>query len=307
MTESSSDEALIRRLDRLETELRKVETRLRIANRRLRNILAIGAFLLISGLVLAASPTAQAQFGITLASLNTRLTVVENKTAPLSYNSGTKLLTVSGANVMIIDGTGATESTSGLGNLQVGYNALRGDGEVNDRTGSHNLILGDLNNYSISGGLVVGLYNTISGRYASVSGGTGNTASGENASVSGGATNTASGSITSVSGGYLNSASGHRSSVSGGARNTVTATFASISGGTENLASEIGSSVSGGSVNTASGIVSSISGGTENLASGGSSSISGGNKNVASGEGSSILGGNGITLNALFSTYPAGP
>ena len=307
MQESASDEALIRRLDRLECELRKVETRLRIANRRLRNILAIGAVLLISGLVLAASPTAQAQFGITLASLNTRLTAVENKTAPLAYNAATKLLSVTGANVMIIDGTGSTESTSGLGNLQVGYNALRGDGEVDDRTGSHNLILGDLNNYSNSGGLVAGLYNTISGRYASVSGGSDNTASGETASVSGGASNIASGFFTSVSGGSQNSASGNRASVSGGSRNSATGDIASISGGAANLASGAVSSISGGGSNTASTFNASISGGSENVASGAGSSIAGGSSNTASAETASILGGNGVSVNTVNGTYPAGP
>ena len=46
---------------------------------------------------------------------------VEGKTAPLSV-SGTDL-TITGVNVHIVDGSGSTDSTSGLGNLIVGYNA----------------------------------------------------------------------------------------------------------------------------------------------------------------------------------------
>ena len=41
------------------------------------------------------------------------------------------------------------------------------------RTGSHNLVLGDENNYSSYGGQVAGSDNTISNGYASVSGGSG--------------------------------------------------------------------------------------------------------------------------------------
>src|SRR5437773_848495 len=75
---------------------------------------------------------------------------------------------------------------NGLGNLIVGYNASRvppGYG-TDVRTGSHNLILGDANNYSSFGGLVAGQLNTITAPYASVSGGNVNTASNFFASVS---------------------------------------------------------------------------------------------------------------------------
>ncbi|MFO0891208.1 MAG: hypothetical protein U0790_18950 [Isosphaeraceae bacterium] len=91
----------------------------------------------------------------------------------------------------------------------------RGDG-TNARTGSHNLILGDLNNYSSYGGLVVGSFNAVTDAYCSVSGGVGNTASVFGSSVSGGVGNTASGAESTVSGGYRNTAVGFTSSVSGG-------------------------------------------------------------------------------------------
>ncbi len=110
------------------------------------------------------------------------------------------LLTIKGVNVQIVDGMHKTSSTSGLGNLILGYNAA-GNNSGDVRTGSHNLILGDQNNYESYGGIVAGYNNTISGAYASVSGGTGNTASGYTASVSGG-TNITQGSENGWSGGF---------------------------------------------------------------------------------------------------------
>ncbi len=156
---------------------------------------------------------------------------VEAKTAPLSLNGTT--LTVSGVNVQVVNGSGATASNSGLGNLTVGYNASRAALGVPDaRTGSHNLIIGDLNNYTSYGGLVAGVQNEVDGIYASVSGGGGNVASGTATSVSGGFGNTASGlNYSSVSGGTSNVASGPYASVSGGFFNTASGLAASVSGG----------------------------------------------------------------------------
>jgi hypothetical protein len=298
-------EANQERLRANEAKLEANQERLRATQRRLKATWAVCSAILLGGLGLAASPTAQAQFGITLASLNTRLTAVENKTTPLSYNSTTKRLTVTGANVMIIDGTGATESTSGLGNLQVGYNALRGSGDV--RTGSHNLIVGDQQNYSNSGGLVAGVGNTISGLYASVSGGGFNTASSEGASVSGGSNNTSSNFYSAVSGGINNTASGNFASVSAGLGNRAGGAYASISGGALNRASGNYASISAGENNQAIAIFTSVSGGNFNIASGNYAAVSGGGLNISSGISASILGGNAIGLNINYGTYPAGP
>ena len=167
-----------------------------------------------------------------------------------------------GANLHILNGLGSTDQINGLGNLIVGYNALRGDGS-DARTGSHNVIGGDNNNYSSFGGLVVGQFNTISNMYASVSGGYDNTASNGFASVSGGQGNIASGGVASVSGGY---------------HNTASSTQASVSGGRDNIASGSGSSVSGGQLNIASFLYASVSGGYHNIASGDSASVSGGSQ-----------------------------
>ena len=253
--------------------LAATEQRLARAERRLRATWTCAFIGTIGAAVLGSNPQARAQFGVTLTSLNNRLMVVEAKTAPLSV-SGTNFL-ITGKNVQIVDGTGSTSSTSGLGNLTVGYNALRGNGD-DLRTGSHNLIVGDRNNYASFGGMVVGNFNTITGQYASVSGGRDSTAEGESTSVSGGSGNFAKGYAASVSGGNLNAATGLIASVSGGFDNRATGPLSSVSGGRSNTASGGHSSVSGGAFNSASGPSDSVSGGQQNTASGGAASVSGG-------------------------------
>jgi hypothetical protein len=169
---------------------------------------------------------------------------------------------ITGANLNIVSGSGSTDgTTNGLGNLIVGYNELRTDA-LDNRTGSHNIVVGLGQNFSSYGGLVAGNFNTISAPYASVSGGYHNTASGVESLVSGGANSTASGDYSSVSGGNGNIASGDLSSVSGGAVNTASGDYSSVSGGAVNTASGDYSSVSGGYNNTASGVESSVSGGS---------------------------------------------
>jgi len=96
---------------------------------------------------------------------------------------------------------------NGTGNLIIGYAELRNDG-TDDRTGSHNLVIGQLNNYAGWGGIVAGSLNSITGAYACVEGGFANTASGDHSLVSGGVQNLASGFGSSVSGGLANIAGG---------------------------------------------------------------------------------------------------
>jgi hypothetical protein len=189
---------------------------------------------------------------------------------------------ITGANLHIVNGlgrtdcpplTGAPDCPNGLGNLVVGYNELRSPDIVeilgpNDRTGSHTVVVGSQHSFSSVGGLVVGLQNTVSNVFASVSGGAGNTASGTWASVIGGENNKASNIGAAVSGGVFNIASGSDSSVSGGFSNTASDSFASVSGGDSNTASGTGASVSGGQLNIASGFESAVSGGRNRTATG---------------------------------------
>ena len=200
-----------------------------------------------------------------------------------------RTIRISGVNVQIVNNMGSTSTVNGVGNLIVGYQEQRGG--VDNRTGSHNIVVGVNHNYSSYGGLVVGQGSTISGPFSSVSGGRGNTASADSASVSGGDTNTANGQASSVSGGRDNTASGDFASVSGGNTNTAGGLRASVSGGDMNTASGEDASVSGGNMNTASGPRASVSGGRNNEASGHGASISGGGENTASEHCAAVSGG----------------
>ncbi len=152
---------------------------------------------------------------------------------------------ITGANLRIVNGLGATQSKNSTGNLVVGYNEF-GNPNGDDRTGSHNISFGEANSFTSFGGLVGPHDNTISGAFASITGGKSNTASNSGASVSGGWYGTATGPYSSISGGYSNTATTYSASVSGGRNNTARGTHASVSGGYNNTARATHSSVSGG-------------------------------------------------------------
>jgi hypothetical protein len=164
---------------------------------------------------------------------------------PFFQRAGAEI-TITGANLHIVNGLGATNGNpsdpylddtgviNGLGNLIIGYNELRGAND--DRSGSHNLVLGIEQNYRRFGGFVAGSINTISGPYASVTGGAFNTATGNVATVDGGVQNTADGIGAAVSGGTSNAASGLYASVSGGINNNATGDYSSVSGGDQRSA-----------------------------------------------------------------------
>ena len=244
-------------------------------------------------------------------------------------------LRLTGVNLQLVNGLGATNGnptvpesidsaeveTNGSGNLIIGYNELRGGLDEDDRTGSHNLIVGAYNDCSGLGGIVAGSHNaatapyssvtsgyanTASGTCSSVSGGVQGEASGYYSSVSGGGLNQASGTYASVSGGWSNGASGAYSSVSGGNDNQATGYYSSVSGGVFNESMGSYSSVSGGIFNEAMGTDSSVSGGYENDASGAYSSVSGGYNNDASGDYSSVSGGRSNTASGLKSSVSGG-
>lgn len=232
-----------------------------------------------------------------------------------SLSNGTEFI-FDGCNVNIRNGAGKTTTTNAYGNLIIGYN----ENEVSLRTGSHNLILGDLNEYLSYGGVVSGTENTLAGPSSTILSGGENSANfnsgvilgsaqtiaDTNSVILGGQQNyTASGAHFSVVvGGNDNTASGNRSVVVGGTLNEASGSNAVVCGGGENVASGNGAVVCGGSSNESSGLDTSISGGSHNLAVGRASSVSGGGYNTANGDYSSILGGNGVVLNNTYDTSP---
>ncbi len=235
-------------MDNLHERVEALEQHTRRVERRLRWWRGIACGVVVLGLLGLAVPSGKAQEERSAKggkSLAQRLEALEYKLAHIT--SGPDDVTITGANLRIVNGLGSTDSTNGVGNLIIGYNESRVDfGGTDDRTGSHNLVVGRQNNFSRFGGLVVGVQNEISGEFASVLAGSFNIASGVGSSVSGGNTNTATGFTASVGGGGQNTASGELSSVSGGNANQATDFYASVSGGGGNTASGILSSVSGG-------------------------------------------------------------
>lgn len=120
----------------------------------------------------------------------TRLAAMESLLVHFS-RSGNEI-TISGANLNIVNGMGNTETTNSLGNLVIGYNESRGPEEPDIRTGSHMLVIGRWNDFSSFAGIVTGSYNETSARYASIIGGFRSIASGNWSTVTGGAENIAS-------------------------------------------------------------------------------------------------------------------
>ena len=203
---------------------------------------------------------------------------------------GKPTIEVSGVNVQIVNGTGATTDVNGEGNLVIGYDE---NPAKHAQTGSHDLILGEEQTFTSYAGLVAGSTNSITAPYASVSGGLANAASDSYSTVGGGGENKASGLGASVSGGTKNTASAEYASISNGYRNTASAAYSSVSGGALNTAGGRYSSVSGGVAGSVSGENASLSGGFDNDATGENSSVSGGVYNEAEGVDASVSGGDG--------------
>ncbi len=239
--------------------------------------------------------TALSTANTNISALQTALTAVQNNHALalgpfFSVDAGAENglagpnIIISGANVHIESGSGNTSDSTGLGNLVIGYDedSLAPSTIDPNRTGSHNLVVGEDHQFTASGGAVFGFGNFVSSNEASITGGSCNAA---------GAT-----AFPPSLAGPCFSATFGIDSVSGGEENTSNGGGSSVSGGLQNTASGQDSSVSGGNSNSASGIQASVSGGFSNTASKDNASVSGGESNTASGDESSILGGNGVTV-----------
>ncbi|WP_394168204.1 hypothetical protein [Saccharospirillum alexandrii] len=119
-----------------------------------------------------------------LMELAEQLAMVEGILSCVDEDQAVQSFVIENCNLIVRNGSGSTASSTGLGNLIIGYNA--DDFLSKDRTGSHNLIIGDEHQYSAYGGLVAGFQNSISSPYATVTGGRDNAAVHEYASISGG-------------------------------------------------------------------------------------------------------------------------
>jgi hypothetical protein len=188
-----------------------------------------------------------------------------------------KTIRITGANVQLVNGLGATNGnptlplsidgleteTNGLGNLIVGY-AEPPKGSF-DRTGSHSIVLGVTGSHSSFGGIVSGAGNRLEAPHASAIGGSGNQASGDYSVILSGALNEARGAHSAMLGGDFNLGSGDFATVLGGSRSLAFGRSATATGGYKSFALGDGSSVSGGSLNRAEGAFSTISGGANRV------------------------------------------
>src|SRR5262249_34083056 len=82
---------------------------------------------------------------------------LEDKLSTMAFDADANEVVISGANLRIVNGLGATDTTNGLGNLIVGYNESRAPGCsgsipgpfcTDNHTGSHNVVVGSRNNFS---------------------------------------------------------------------------------------------------------------------------------------------------------------
>lgn len=214
-----------------------------------------------------------------------------------------------GANVYIQSGSGATNgAVNGLGNLVIGYDEnlidVYGPSYENDRSGSHNLVLGMYNSYSSYGGILAAYWSSIGAEYATVLGSQSSNATGPHSVVLGGYSNQATGDYAVVAGGYGNSASGDSSSVMSGAYNASTGLLATVSAGYDNWSTGTATVISGGGGGQATANGSVISGGYYNTSSGFYSTVAGGALNTASGNYSTVLGGYYASNSTEFGTTP---
>jgi hypothetical protein len=220
-------------MDNFRERFEALERRTQMVEQRLRWWRGLACGFLVLGLLTWALPSVRAAYD--QGELEQRVAELEYK---LEYVSGgANEVVITGANLRIVNGLGSTETTNGLGNLIVGYNESRPPGQPPDnRTGSHNVVVGEFNNFSSFGGLVVGLSHEIRGEFSAVTGGLGGFAIGRAATVSGGSNNMANGDLSVVSGGAGNMADGIQSVVSGGVGNRANGRFSVVSGGNNRTA-----------------------------------------------------------------------
>lgn len=108
------------------------------------------------------------QLHVRVEALEAENTTLQARLACISTASNSWDLFLDGCNVHVRDGTGGSDSTSGLGNLLIGY-----DEGIGGKTGTHNLVVGPNHQYTSWGGVVFGRDNRTTAPSASALGGSG--------------------------------------------------------------------------------------------------------------------------------------
>ena len=224
-----------------------------------------------------------------VSTLEAKVAALEEKLSKITYEpkglNDLPTVKISGANLQVVNGTGAIQNLNGLGNVIIGYDEHAADIK---QTGSHNLVLGDRQTFTSWGGLLAGSKNAA---HRPAWRGVRLQQRGQGAVGHGDRR-------------VFNGADGDGSSISGGSQSVAKTTLSSISGGFNNFTEGDWASVSGGQTNFARGKYSSMSGGVRSTARGVNSSVSGGEGNDATGDASSILGGHDIMVENKWGTSP---
>ncbi len=155
------------------------------------------------------------------------------------------------------------------------------------------------------GGQISPAYNSVSGSFGTVCGGTDNTAS-TFSTIGGGDQNQADGPRSVIAGGWGNQSLGTSSTVAGGHSNTASANWATVGGGSRNSADDGHATVGGGLNNLASGEYSTVSGGVLNKAEETAATVGGGDGNRAAQEWGAVGGGKFNRAYGKFCTIAGG-
>jgi len=153
----------------------------------------------------------------------------------VSVDDSAHTVLVSGANLQVVNGLGTDLSQNGLGNIIGGYNTPVSDSELLERTGSHNIIVGQGQRYTGNCNLIGGQDNLASGTWGIVLG-TQNDLGGIRNVMIGGSNNQANGAVNLVLGGAGNNIDGEHNVVLGGLGNFADGDFNVILGGENNAA-----------------------------------------------------------------------
>lgn len=281
-----------------------------------RTFVVSAAAVIIAGMFVwrapAQAPAVVKGFGLTAEQkeILSHLSIVE---LPNGIGGTTKTLRISGINVQVVNGLGATATTNGLGNLIVGYQELGNEVETDARTGSHYVLVGREHNYKSFGGIVAGESNIAENEFASAYGGRRNRADGRWSVITGGGHNYTAGDEGVIVGGTFNHALSGSTVVVGGEGNRAEAPGAGgagakavVVGGYDNRSRGQGSVVVGGRYNTTNANYSAILAGTSNSCVGDSQG-NGSFCAIVGGEGNSTTPTHAATVSGGIGRTASGP
>src|SRR5258705_1812586 len=112
------------RFEALEQQTKAMEAHTHTVERRLRWWRGIACGVVMLALLGLALPSGKAA-DTKPRGMADRMATMEKKLAAMDFDDAANEVVITGANLRIVNGLGATRTTNGLGNLIVGYNELR--------------------------------------------------------------------------------------------------------------------------------------------------------------------------------------